>query len=181
MLPNSKAARRWLLWALAGVLVIDVGLLYFNYRSTGAGPRAMRERAESLRLQHRLLGTDVKRVAAIRDRLPEVQKQCDQFFAEELLTSREGYSTVAADLSKIAEKAGLRATSVNFKQRDLEKRGVAEVDITASVEGDYASLVRFVNGIERSENFYLLESLSMAASSGGALKLNLQMRTYFRS
>ncbi len=180
MTLTSKPMRRRLLWVLAGVLVIDAGLLYFNYRSTGPGPRAMRMRAEELRQQHRVAGAEVKRVTAIRDQLPQVQKQCDRFYSEELLDAGNGYSTVTSDLSRIAAKAGLRASAVTFKQRELEKRGVTEVDITTAVEGDYASLVRFINEIEISENFYLLDSL-MLTSAGGNLKLSLQMRTYFRS
>jgi Tfp pilus assembly protein PilO len=141
----------------------------------------MREQAARLRQQHADLGADVARVHAIRGRLPEVQQQCDRFFQDEFLEAKQGYSTVVGDLTHIAEKSGLHATSVNFKQRELEKRGVSEVGITALVEGDYASLVRFINGIERSENFYLVDSLSMASGASGGVKLNLQLRTYFRN
>lgn len=178
---NGKHWRRWILWALAGVLLLDVVLLYMNWQASGAGPRAMRQRVDELRLEHKLYGADVRRVAAIREHLPEVQRQCDRFFADELLDTRTGYSTVVGDLTSISEKSGLRATSINFKQRLLEKRGVTQVDVVTTVEGDYASLVKFINGLERSENFYLLDSLSLAASTGGTIKLNMQLRTYFRS
>jgi hypothetical protein len=41
--------------------------------------------------------------------------------------------------------------------------------------------VRFINGLERSKNFYVLDGLSLAAGSGGNLRLNLRLRTYFRT
>mgnify|MGYP001608520988 FL=1 len=66
------------------------------------------------------------------------------------------------------------------KERPLETRGVTEVTVSATVEGDYVSVVRFINGLERSDNFYLLDSLGLASSTGGSIKLNLQLRTYFR-
>lgn len=167
--------------ALGVLLLADAALLYQQWRSGGGGPRAMQEQRDELRAQEKLLGADVRRVRAIRDRLPEVRRQCDEFFARQFLQSRGGYSTVVADLSEIAEKAGLEATSVTFKERALDKRGVTEVAISATVEGSYSDLVKFINGIERSENFYLLDSLSLTSAAGGEIKLTLALRTYFRA
>jgi hypothetical protein len=56
-----------------------------------------------------------------------------------------------------------------------------EVDIATAVEGDYDSLVQFLNKLEHSENFYVLDSLALASSSLGKLRLNVQLRTYFRT
>jgi hypothetical protein len=47
-------------------------------------------------------------------------------------------------------------------------------------------VVRFINGLEHSGNFYVLDGLALAGSGSGSvgdmrLKLNLQLRTYFRS
>lgn len=56
-----------------------------------------------------------------------------------------------------------------------------QVDIATSVEGDYDSLIQFLNKLEHSDNFYVLDSLTLASSSAGKLRLNLQLRTYFRT
>jgi len=53
--------------------------------------------------------------------------------------------------------------------------------VAAAVEGDYANVINFINGLERSNNFYVLDGLSLASSTAGNLRLNLQLRTYFRS
>ncbi len=54
--------------------------------------------------------------------------------------------------------------------------------MTAAVEGDYNGLIKLINGLERSNNFYVLENLALSAgSSGNNLKLSLSLRTYFRS
>jgi Tfp pilus assembly protein PilO len=178
---NGQTWKRWIQVALGVVLLFDLLLLYAIWRAGGPGPKAMREQHKQLELQDKLLGADVRRAAAIRDRLPAVAGDCDRFFEQQFLPARGGYSAVVADLNTISEKSGLRTASVNFKQRELEKRGLTEVGITTVVEGDYSNLVRFINGIERSENFYLLDSLTLASSAGGSIKLNVQMRTYFRA
>lgn len=57
-----------------------------------------------------------------------------------------------------------------------------ELEIATAVEGDYDSLVQFLNKLEHSDNFYVLDGLSLNSSTGsGKLRLNLQLRTYFRT
>ena len=177
---HSKQWKKWVRAALLVVLAADALLLYANWSSTDASSKAAAAQLAPLRLQEQLLGADVKRVAAIRARLSDVQRNASKFYGDEFLMAGAGYSTIVRDLSKISKASGLRATNVTFKERSLESRGVTEVTVSATVEGDYVSVVRFINGLERSENFYLLDSLALASSTAGNIKLNLQLRTYFR-
>jgi hypothetical protein len=88
---------------------------------------------------------------------------------------------VESDLEAIARKANLRTTDLKFKQKDLKDHGVTEVSIDGTVEGEYPALVQFINGLERSKNMYLLDTLSLASVSTGGIRLKMDLRTYFRS
>ncbi len=181
---NRKAQRgkNAIRWALAVLLVVDAGLVFVNWRARTASPRTMKGQIAALEAQLKLLKGDVDRAQGIQKRLDtDVKRECDQFFTEELREAASGYSSIVGDLGGIAKEAGLRTNSVTFRQREISNRGVVEVEVAATVEGDYPSLVSFINGLERSHNFYLLDSLQLASSTGGSLKLNLQLRTYFRS
>ncbi len=180
MSRSSQRRNNLIRWALGVLLAIDLALLLVNWRAA-ASPHARATQLHRLRAQHDLLAADVRRAAAIRERLPEVQREYEQFFAKELRPASSGYSSIVADLGAIAKEAGLRTNAVTFRQRDLANRGVVEIAVVTTVEGDYPTLVSFINGLERSDNFYLLDSLSLASNVGGSLKLNLQLRTYFRS
>lgn len=166
--------------AVLALVGFDALLFWVNWQFVGAPPEALSEQRDRLREQHALLGADVRRATEIRNRLPQTERDCDQFLVKQFLGEESGYSTVVEDLTRIAVTAGLDTRSVNYKPQELEKRKVVEVDVAATVEGDYRSIVRFINGLERSENFYLLESLGLASSQGGQLRLNLQLKTYFR-
>ena len=180
MSRNSERWKQWVRAALMVVLAADALLLYANWSSTDAGSKAAAAQLAPLRTQEQLLGADVKRVAGIRARLSEVQRNAEKFYGDEFLTTATGYSTIIGDLNKISKASGLRTSNVTFKERPLETRGVTEITVGTTVEGDYVNVVRFINGLERSGNFYLLDSLALASSTGGSIKLNLQLRTYFR-
>jgi hypothetical protein len=176
---NPKRWKRAVRLALALVLLVDAGLAIYVWRA-GTLPRAQAEERAQLRLLHEQLGGDVRRAHAIRQNLPRVREDCDRFFEEQFLDAGGGYSSVVADLNAIARRAGVASPGLRFSQREIEARGVIEVSVDTVAEGDYRSLVRFINGLERSEHFYLLESLALGSTGGGRIKLNLGLKTFFR-
>jgi len=176
---NQLGWKKWTRWALGLLLVVDAALLFVNWRNGGAEAQAHNLRA--LKYQYAVMSKDVRHAQDIERRLPEIQEQCDTFFKEQLSPAADGYSSVVADLGTIAGKAGLRTTGVSYNQQPVTDRGVIEVEVAATVEGNYPSLVRFINGLERSDSFYLLDKLVLASSTGGSIKLTLELRTYFRS
>jgi Tfp pilus assembly protein PilO len=180
----NRKSHRWKImirWTLAVLLVADLVLLGLNLR-TGPSVQERHREIEQLQRQHDLLAADVRRATDIQKKLAGVQREGDEFFKRELREAASGYSSVVADLGSLAKTAGLKTSAVTFRQQELAGRGVTEVQVSATVEGDYPSLVSFINGLERSRNFYVLDSLMLASSTqAGSLKLNLQLRTYFRS
>jgi hypothetical protein len=166
--------------ALVALLLVDVVLIGINWRMATA-PRPDQSALTLLKRQRDLLAADVARGERIRKDLPAVEQQCDAFFKEQLPAEGKAYSAIVDNLGEVARAAGLRAGDVTFNQHNPDNRGVLLVEIGATVNGDYPSVVRFINGLERSKNFYVLDELSLAAGSGGNLRLNLRLRTYFRT
>jgi hypothetical protein len=173
-------------WAIGALLVIDLVLVGLNWRLASA-PRTPRTELALLRRQHALLAADVARAEQIRKNMPSTDHECDTFFTQNLRPAGSGYSSLVSDLGAVAREAGLSTENITFRQHTADRRGVVEIEIGEVVNGDYQSVVRFINGLEHSGNFYVLDGLALAAGSapGSAgdmkLKLNLQLRTYFRS
>lgn len=176
---NTQNWKKGVRWALALLLAFDVVLVFVNLRNGGVEAQA--HSLDDLMGQHAIVSKDVRHAQDIEQRLPKIRKDCDGFFKDRLRSAEDGYSAVVADLGAIASQAGLRDSAVSYRQKPVENRGVVEVDIGVALEGDYASLVRFINGLERSKSFYTLDRLSLTSGTSGGIKLNLELRTYFRS
>ncbi len=177
---TTKQRKNAIRAVVALVLLLDAALIAVNYRLT-ASPEATSEQLHLLRRRRDLMAADIRRAADIRMSLPDVETQSKTFYDKDLRTEGGGYSSVLADLGALAHDSGLQITSTRFREKNIDKRGVDEVSITVSMTGAYPSLVSFINGLERSRSFYLLDSLSIESSSEGNLRLNLDLRTYFRS
>lgn len=167
--------------AVLALVAADALLLVVVWRDAGEHSAAEQTNLERLRVENGKMSADVGQAQAIRAQLPAVQKDCDAFFSNTLLVASTGYSTIVADLGKIAAGAGIPPGSIEFKQKAADKQGIIEVEVSAAVEGDYSSLVKFINGLERSKNMYLLDAMTLKGGNDRIARLNLVMRTYFRS
>ncbi len=176
-----ETVKRWVLRIVAGLVLADAALAVVVWHYESAHPETARNYIERLQDDDRRMVADVRRAQAIREQLPDVRRDCDTFLDDTLLPAATGYSAIVADLGKITADAGLPPGGVGFKQKPSDQKGIIEVEVNAFVEGDYSALVKFINGLERSKNLYLIDSMSLNSGRDRGGHLNLFMRTYFRS
>jgi Tfp pilus assembly protein PilO len=177
-----KAWKIWIIAALVALFMADVAVGYVLWQSSREGVEDMRAQRDRLALQSKLLKADVERGQRIRDSLSGVGHQYDGFYRTAFLGSSDGYSAIDEDLGTIASKANLKSSGISFHEKEVKGRGVVEVDISDTVEGDYPAIIQFINGLERSKYFYLLSDLKLdAASTGPGIRLHLELHTYFRT
>jgi Tfp pilus assembly protein PilO len=169
--------------ALGLLLLADIALAAFLWNSSRQGPDALRAERNELALEAKLLRADLRRGEGIRASLPQVGNDCDAFYRQSFLDSKTGYSQIESDLEAIAQKASVRTPALSFEQEEIKDRGVTEISIKTAVEADYPSVIRFVNGLERSKNFYLVDGLRLtsATTGTGTIRLEITMHTYFRT
>jgi hypothetical protein len=167
---------------LLGLLLLaDVALVAFVWNASRQGPDALRAERNQLVLQAKLLRADLRRGETIRASLPQVGADCDTFYRQSFLDAKTGYSQIESDLGAIAQKADVRTPALSFQQKQIEDRGVTEISIKTAVDADYPSVIRFINGLERSKNFYLVDELRLASATPGTIQLQITMHTYFRT
>ncbi len=63
---------------------------------------------------------------------------------------------------------------------------MTEVAIDATVNGNYKSVIAFLNGLQRSASLYEVDSLTLASenanqASANLIKVALHLKTYFRT
>ncbi|MGB8521344.1 MAG: GspMb/PilO family protein [Candidatus Acidiferrales bacterium] len=173
--------KRLILGALGVLLLADLALVFIFLQSTREGVESMRAQRTRLESEAKLLKADVARGDAIRASLPKVGKDCDTFYHTAFLDASDGYSAIESDLGAIATKAGLRTSTITFSQKEVKDRGVTLITVLDSVDGDYPAIIQFINGLERSKYFYLLNDLHLDTATAGAIRLHLELRTYFRT
>ena len=172
---------------LGGVILLvlaDVALAAYSWELSSA-PHAPQQQLAVETRQHDLLKADIKRAQDIRDNIPAIQKDCDHF-EQSLVPASSGYSAVTSELGAIARKSGIQLDDLSIKQTEIANRGMKEVAIDVTVNGDYKSVIGFLNGLQRSANLYEVDGLVLASenanqASTSVIKVALHLKTYFRT
>jgi hypothetical protein len=180
---DFRLQKRIIFTGLAILLAADAVLAYYDYKMSAARQDPQRDFITQKR-QLELLRADVKRASDIRTRIPEVLKSFDQF-EETLPPAGKGYSVISQEMGDIARETHLLMEDTKFHEKELMGRNLNELEIEATVTGDYAGIVRFLNRLQRSKNVYIVDSLegdsqNQVQGAPGGLKVNLRVRTYFR-
>jgi Tfp pilus assembly protein PilO len=55
-----------------------------------------------------------------------------------------------------------------------------QLEVTTRVEGSYANLLAFMQELERSPRFFLVQDLNVGSARGGTVQLDMTLVTYFR-
>jgi Tfp pilus assembly protein PilO len=165
---------------LGVILLADVVLLLVQYQLNRT-PHVQAGDLNRLSMLEKQYRADNTRLERFKTELPADEKQWDEFFTVHFHPAGAGYSAISEDLGGLSSSAGLHSDSISFHQHEPDARGLMQVDINTAVEGDYDSLVKFLDKLEHSDNFYVLDSLELASSTLGKLRLNVTLRTYFRT
>src|ERR1700719_3781757 len=171
--------RRVILFGVVALAAADIALVVYGWNRRPQQDLAVITRNRDL------LRADITRAQDIRQRMPAIQKDCDQF-EQSLYPASSGYSSVRSELGATAKKNGIRLDDFTSKETKIANRGITEVAIDATVDGDYKSVVGFLNGLQRSSNLYQVDSLSLATEnanlvSPNVIKVALHLKTYFRT
>jgi Tfp pilus assembly protein PilO len=175
--------RRAILFGLVVLVAADVALAAYGWKASS--PRRPEQDLVILTRNRDLLRADIARAQDIRQKIPAIQADCDQF-EQSLYPASTGYSSVSAELGSLASKAGLELESRSFQQGEVKGRDLEQVEIETVVTGSYSGVVRFLNALQRSSNVYAVESLQGKADEGqqggrGEVRVSVHIKTYFRT
>ena len=90
------------------------------------------------------------------------------------------YSTISATINDLASKNSVRLTNLAYTPTPAIA-GLAEVRMDASLSGEYAPMMHFINGLERSKTFFLISGLTLTGQQGGLVNLRLKLNTYLHA
>lgn len=175
--------KKIMILGLGILLAADAVLAFYALESTN---RSSRTDLAAQKAQMKLLKADIRRALAIQQSIPQTKADCERF-ENSLYASSAGYSAVTDELTEVAKRAGLQVASVGFHPKELPSRNMVELELDATVNGDYKAVVRFLNGLQRSKSPYIIDTLTLASEPtagqavSGALRVVLHLKSYFKN
>jgi type IV pilus assembly protein PilO len=165
---------------IAGVALLLILNLVLGVRLFLAWSTLRAASADQLQQQqtaYRALQLEMSPLRGLPQKVSLSRTQADTFYTARFPNA---YSTISATIHDLETKNSVRLTSLAYTPTPALP-GLAELRMDASLSGEYAPLMHFINGLERSKTFFLINGLTLTGSQGGLVNLRLRLTTYLHA
>lgn len=175
-----------LLLIILGALLVANTIFFFTYRvQYQSRLEALDDRLDQVNAQlqesRRARLVAEQQLAAYR----KIETDVQQVFNERWSTQEQRLTRLISEVKRLAMSANLVPPSTSYSRTDVRgakksTTGSTEVGITFSVSGSYQQIRRLINMLELSDQFVIIDGVSLSSAEGDRLHLNLGIKTLFR-
>lgn len=123
----------------------------------------------------------LNRTQMLAGKVQKGREQGTRFMADYMTSRRSTYSTIISELNQTAKDAGMKAKDAVTGLDAVQGTDSLDIlTITYSFEGSYENLVKFINLLDKSKRFLIIESLAATPQQSGALQVTVKLNTFVK-
>ena len=154
---------------LGTLLVLNLAAAIVAFKPFGGSPEDLERQKQDLQRQVALRQAGLTRAKALAAKMALARKQGDGFLGEHILNRRTASVSIISELNAMAKQAGIKPKGESFSFEAIDGSDtLSMMTVAAGYEGPYPSLTRFINALDRSPRFLIVESLQASPQQGGA-------------
>jgi type IV pilus assembly protein PilO len=152
------------------------------FKPFGGSADDLRREQQALNAQLTQLRGRVATGKRLVEKVETARREGDQFLAKYVTGRRTVSSTIQEELNRTAKEAGIKALPATLDLEPIEGSDTLEMmTISAGYEGTYTDLTKFVNLLDKSPRFLIIENMQTAPQQGGqSLNVTLKLDTFVK-
>jgi len=169
-----------LTWHYVGLVVLIVVVIGLGVRLAMDWSATNGNSADALaakQLQLKALEVQTTPLRGLEHRVADSRGDMQNFYAKRIPAT---YSAIAEHVGALEVKSGVRLTRLLYGQ-GAPSGDLTEISLDAGVSGEYPQIMRFVNGLERDQTFFVVRAMVLTGTQGGLVNLRLRVSTWLRA
>jgi Tfp pilus assembly protein PilO len=167
---------------LGTLLLANLVAAFAVFRPFGGSAEELDAQLTTLRQQVQQRQVSVQRLRVLAAKISGGRTAEDNFLNKYFMGRRTAASSIVSELIKSAKDSGIKPKEHSFSFDPVEGSDtVSMMTITGNYEGTYGDLLQFVNRLDKSPRFLILDSLGAAPQQGGnILNVSIKLNTFVR-
>lgn len=170
--------------AVLGLLLFaNMIAAFMVFRPLGGSAEDLENQLVVMRQQMQQKGAQLQRTRALVAKIEQARSSGDVFLDTYFMSRRTASSTILTELDRAAKDAGIRPKDRAFVIDPIEgSDDLSMMTITANFEGTYGDLLQFVNRLDQSPRFLMVDTLTATPQQGSAnLNVSVKFMTFVRT
>lgn len=175
-------ARAWQRLTIGALLAANLAAAAFVFKPWAGSAEDLERQAAALRQQVRERQTALDRLRAVATKVEAARRQGDEFEASYFMSRQTQASAIISELDKAARQTGIKQREASFSFDPVEGSDTLTLmTVNAGYEGTFADLMQFINFLDRSPRFLILESLTATPQATGlTLSVTMKLNAFVR-
>jgi type IV pilus assembly protein PilO len=165
------------------LLVANLVVAAFAFHVIGSSPQALDQELTSARIELRAAQQRLNRSRMLVGKVDKGKSESETFLASYMTDRRHTYSTIINEITQASTTAAMKMGDATIAPLDPIE-GSADLDmmtISVDFEGNFTQLIKFVNLLDRSPRFLIIESMQASPQTkGDLLSVNLKLNAFVR-
>ncbi|MDX1980515.1 MAG: type 4a pilus biogenesis protein PilO [Bryobacteraceae bacterium] len=176
--PGSGRDPRKVARVILGILLAaNIGAAIVAFRPWADTAEQLESQLVDLRRQQLQRQTQINRLKLLTGKSETARTEGERFLGQYFLSRQKAASTLVSELNQMAKAAGIKPKEHAFAFEGIEgSDNLAIGAISANYEGSYNDLLKYVNQLDRSPRFFIVESMGASPQQGNLGVLNIQMK-----
>ena len=176
-MASIRETRKKLMPAVIALAVIDLVCIGYLVSPAGRSRQARERDYQDLREQLVAKQQEVLPTRGMDQKLVKASKDITTFY-DHRLPAR--YSAISEELGKIAGDTGVTYSGIKYDEKPSTLDGLRKLTVEIALSGSYLQEVKFINALERSPIFFLIDGIALVEQQGN-VRLQLKLETYLRT
>jgi Tfp pilus assembly protein PilO len=175
--------RRLMVRAALGVLLAaNLAAAVFAFHPLGGSAGDLARELEARQRDLAQMLQRLERTRNVVEKVKQAREEGDRFIGEYVLNRRTAYSTLIGEVNKLATESGMKPKESAYAPPEPVEGSetLEQLTITGSYEGSYQSLTKFVNMLDKSSRFLIIDGMQAAPQSNGALSVTVKLDTFIQ-
>ena len=165
---------------LGVLLAANLVAAVFVFHPLGGSPEDLAQEMRYKQSELAQQGQRVERTLGLVGKVQQAKVEGDKFLDECTMDRRTAFSNLLRDVDKMAVDSGMRPKESSYGLDPVDGSDtIQRLTIAQNFEGSYESLTKFVNLLDKSSRFLIIESMQAQPQTTG-LSLTLKLDTFVR-
>lgn len=177
-MPDLRQTRKNIKTVLGILVAVDVMAAAVLFSPLVGSTESRRQELNQLWSELQAKTRQVEPLKNLPNKVVNANHQIADFYKKRFPAQE---SQIATQFGKLAAANGVAIEQVKYKVQDEEAGRLYPVEMEAALSGNYVSLAKFINALERDDMFFLISDIALAGEQKGPIKLQMKVETYLKA